>query len=125
MTKSPILAVIDPTAEGHPALQRAAWVARKTASPLELLICAFDPEIDAGHAALVWTHIGICRQKLQRLAEPLRKTGIDASVKVVWDFPLQDAIVREIAASRPWIVFKYTHRRNLPTHAEARKQLAA
>ena len=47
MTEPPILAVIDPTAEEHPALQRAARVARKTGSPLELLICAFDPEIDA------------------------------------------------------------------------------
>ena len=122
MNESPVLAVIDPTCEEQPALRRAARIARETASPLELLICDFDSDIDAGRTALVWIHedepakdhlIGIYRERLERLADPYRKTGIDASVKVVWDFPLQDAIVREIAASRPWIVFKDTHHHNL------------
>ena len=122
MNESPVLAVIDPTCEEQPALQRAARIARETVSPLELLICDFDSDIDAGRTALVWVHedepakdhlIGVYKKKLDRLAEPLRKTGIDASVKVVWDFPLQDAIMREIAASRPWSVFKDTHHHNL------------
>ena len=122
MINSPILAVIDPTAEQQPALQRAARIARETGSALELLICDFDSDIDAGRTALVWIEedepakdhlIGIYKEKLERLAEPLRKTGIDASIKVVWDFPLQDAIMREIASCRPWIVFKDTHHHNL------------
>ena len=122
MNNSPVLSVIDPTCEEQPALERAARIARETASPLELLICDFDFDIDAGNTALVWIKedepakdhlIGIYRNKLERLAEPLRKTGIDATVKVVWKSPLQDAIVGEIAASRPWIVFKDTHHHNL------------
>ena len=122
MNDSPVLSVIDPTCEEQPALERAARIARETASPLELLICDFDFDIDAGNTALVWIKedepakdhlIGIYRKKLERLAEPLRKTGIDATVKVVWKSPLQDAIVGEIAASRPWIVFKDTHHHNL------------
>ena len=122
MNKSPVLSVIDPTCEEQPALYRAARIARETASPLELLICDFDFDIDVGNTALVWIReeesakdhlIGIYRDKLERLAEPLRKTGIDATVKVAWDSPLPDAIVREIAASRAWIVFKDTHHHNL------------
>ena len=122
MNESPVLSVIDPTSEEQPALERAARIARETVSPLELLICDFDFDIDVGNTALVWVReeesakdhlIGIYREKLERLAEPLRKTGIDTSIRVVWDSPLQDAIVREIAASRPWIVFKDTHHHNL------------
>lgn len=123
MNQTPtILSVIDPTAEEQPALQRAAHIARETASALELLICDFDSDIDAGFTSTVWIRevepakdhlMAIYEEKLERLAEPLRETGIDASVRVVWDFPLQDAIAREIAASRPWIVFKDTHHHNL------------
>ena len=108
MNNSPILAVIDPTAEQQPALQRAARIARETGSALELLICDFDSDIDAGRTALVWIEqdepakdhlIGIYRKKLERLAEPLRKTGIVASVRAVGT-SLQDDVPARAARQR-------------------------
>lgn len=37
-----ILAVIDPTTDEQPAMDRAAWLARRTGATLELLVCEYN-----------------------------------------------------------------------------------
>jgi hypothetical protein len=43
-----ILCVIDPTATEHPALERAAWLARALGASLELFICDYDQYLAGG-----------------------------------------------------------------------------
>ncbi len=122
MTDKKILVVVDPTAEGEqPVIERAAWLAEKVSASLELLICDFDADIDAGLVSTVWIeqpdakdHLcEIHRNNLETLAEPLRKRGLEVSVDVSWDHPLGEAIVRKAVASKPWLVAKDTHHHNV------------
>jgi universal stress protein E len=111
-----ILVVVDPTADEHPVIDRAAWLAGQLGIGLELCICDYDPDIEAGRTSTVWISqparenlMSILRQKLETLAEPLRGRGLDVSVDVVWDHPLPESIVRKVVASKPWMVAKDTH----------------
>jgi len=120
MAEKTILVVVDPTVEEQPAVARAALVAEKASADLELFICDYDPEIEAGVVSTVWIDqpakenlMAILRQKLEELAAPLRKKGLNVSVDVAWDHPLDEGIVRKIAATEPWLVFKDTHHHNV------------
>ncbi len=120
MVDKTILVVVDPTAEAQPAVERAASLAQKASADLELFICDYDPEIDAGVVSTVWIDqpakqnlMGILEQKLEALAAPLRNNGLNVTVDVAWDHPLDEGIVRKIVASQPWIVFKDTHHHNV------------
>jgi universal stress protein E len=111
-----ILVVVDPTSDEQPAVDRAAWLAERMSASIELLICDYDPEIDAGVTATVWIDeparenlLAILREKLDMIAAPLRERGLDVSVDVSWDHPLDAGIVRKIKALRPWLVVKDTH----------------
>ena len=116
MAEKTILVVVDPTANEHPAVEHGAWLAGCVSASLKLLICDYDPTIDAGRTSTVWIAqparenlMAILEQKLERLAGPLRGRGLDVSVDVVWDHPLVDGIVRKVAESKPWMVIKDTH----------------
>ncbi len=118
MADRKILVVIDPMARGEqPVVERAAWLAEKVSASLELLICDFDTDIDAGVVSTVWIeqpdakkHLcEIHRNNLETLAEPLRKRGLEVTVDVSWDHPLGEAIVRKAIAVKPWLVAKDTH----------------
>lgn len=111
-----ILAVVDPTADAQPAVQRAAWIARRTRARVELLICAYSPEIleqrppgtmDVSKALKV--HLENQFRRLHALARPLAAEGIDVGVDAVWDSPLHEAIVRKALASEADLVLKDTH----------------
>jgi universal stress protein E len=116
MTNKNILVVVDPTADVHPVIDRAAWLAGQLGIGLELCICDYDPDIEAGRTSTVWISqparenlMSILRQKLEALAQPLRGRGLSVSVDVVWDHPLPESIVRKVVASKPWMVAKDTH----------------
>ncbi|MFL2545896.1 MAG: universal stress protein [Candidatus Rariloculaceae bacterium] len=120
MTNNTILVVVDPTADEHPTVERAAWLAEGMSALLELFICDYDPEIAAGRVSTVWIDqpvrehlMSILEQKLEDLAEPLRARGLDVSTDTAWDHPLVDGIVRKVAASNAWLVFKDTHHHNV------------
>lgn len=120
MAKKKILVVLDPTSHEQPAVERAAWLAEKLSASLELFICDYDPDIDAGRSSTVWLDqpvrenlLSILHDRLEKAAEPLRKRGIDVAVDVAWDHPLEEGIVRKTAACNPWLVAKDTHHHNL------------
>jgi universal stress protein E len=113
-----ILVVIDLAASGdQPVLTRAAWLAERTGSALELFASDWDADIAAGRVASVpIPHPGAREQLLMRhrhtledFAAPLRERGIEVGVSVAWDHPLDEAVIRRAGVVRPWLVAKETH----------------
>jgi universal stress protein E len=111
-----ILVVIDPTSDAQPALARAARFAEHIDADLALLACIYD--IDLAHVQWVTGQglehlrdaaIDAQFEVLADLAQPLRGAGRSVSIKVVWDNPLHEAIVREVIETSPDFVIKETH----------------
>ncbi|MDJ0926130.1 MAG: universal stress protein [Gammaproteobacteria bacterium] len=111
-----ILVVVDPTAAEQPAVARGASLADAFGCDLELLICQHDPrfagsrlfggeEREAVRRAQLNHQLGY----LKSLARDLDSEQITVSIKVVWDAPLQEAIVREVLRSEPRFLLKDTH----------------
>lgn len=116
MWENTILVVVD-TAAGRdqPALERAAWLATQAGGRLELFACEWDPDIDAGRIdPKAREQLLKARERsLEELAAPLRQRGLTVSVDVVWDHPLDAAILNKAAAHDYWLVAKDTHHHNL------------
>jgi universal stress protein E len=111
-----ILVVIDPTSEEQPALSKAADFAAHINAELALLTCIFDPDVAhvewvTGDSLEHLRNAAIDEQfaVLEKLAEPLRAAGRTVSLKVAWDKPLHEAIVREALRISPEFVVKDTH----------------
>ena len=120
MAAKTILVVVDPTANTHPVIDRAAALAKACSASLELFICDYDPDINAGNVSTVWIDqpardnlLAILNQKLEALARPLRSGGLDVALDVAWDHPLDEGIVRKVVKSKPWMVAKDTHHHNV------------
>jgi len=108
-----ILVVIDPTSEVQPAFAKAAGFAKLIDADLALFSCIFNPD----YAHVEWmignnlkhlrdAEIDRQYQALEQLAEPLRSAGRSVSIKVAWDKPLHEAIVREALEISPDFVVK-------------------
>ena len=119
-----ILAVIDPTCDTQPALQRAAWVAENTGAELELFICYYNeylngellfdsPSLEKARQEILKGHEG----HLETLATPLRKRGINVETSVVWDHPLYEGIVRRAEDTGADLVMKDTHHHSVMSRA--------
>ncbi len=111
---------MDPTSAEQPAVERAAWMAEQLSARLELFICDFDPEIDAGSSSTVWIDqpvrenmLSRLKEKLESLAVPLRERGLDVAIDVAWKHPLVEGIVSKIEDCQPWLVAKDTHHHNV------------
>jgi universal stress protein E len=113
--KEHVLVVVDPTASSHPAVERAAWLARHTPARLELFISDYAPHLvdERSHgaaardarAAILDRH----RKRLEQLAAPLRAQGLSVDVDARWDYPLYDSIVRKAEEIAADLVVKDTH----------------
>ncbi len=122
--RSSILVIIDPTSEDQPALSKAAEFANHIDADLALLTCIFNPDI----AHVEWVtgdslkHLRIAEidtqfERLEQLAEPLRNAERAVSVKVAWDKPLHEAIIREALRIEPDFVVKDTHHHSVIARA--------
>ena len=110
-----VLVVVDPTASLHPAIERAAWLARAVPSVLELFICDYasqladtrgsDSAIADARTALIARH----KTRLEQLAAPLAAQGLRVTVDSRWDYPLHDGIVRKALDFKADLVIKDTH----------------
>lgn len=111
-----ILAVLDPTTDRQPALERAAWLARRSGALLELFVCDYDQylagerifdseSLARARHALIEKHLGNLREHARRLA----KQHVDTVVDARWDHPLHEGIARKVRDSKPDLVFKDTH----------------
>src|SRR5262245_15230024 len=98
MWENTILVVVDPAAGSHqPALERAAWLAKQAGGRLELFASEWDPDIEAGRVDAKARDQVLKRtqRNLDELAAPLRQRGLSVSVDVVWDHPLDAAILHK------------------------------
>ncbi|MGB5490831.1 MAG: universal stress protein [Woeseiaceae bacterium] len=113
---SKILAVIDPTATEQPAMNRAAWLAKRCGADLELLVCYYNeylsgdrlfdsPSLEKARDEVIQGH----EKHLEKLAEPLRKDGIIVKTSARWGHPLYEAIVRSALDGKADLVVKDTH----------------
>jgi len=110
-----VLVVVDPTASFHPAVERAAWLARHAAARIELFISDYAPQLAASRAhassapqtraAVLERHRG----RLEQLAAPLRAAGLAVDIDVRWDYPLHDSIVRKAEDAHADFIVKDTH----------------
>lgn len=113
---STILVIVDPTSDTQPALDKAALLARRLKARLELFICDYRPGLDADTteaAAARNTLIAHRREHLDKLAKPLRDSGIQVEIDAAFHNPLHEGLLRKIVHSTPDLVVKDTHYHNL------------
>jgi universal stress protein E len=115
-TQQRILVVVDPTALAHPAIERAAWLARAVPSTLEFFICDYgsntaDTREDKTGAVAEARATRMSRHKarLEQLAKPLADQGLAVTVDSRRDRPLHDGIVRKALDFGADLVVKDTH----------------
>jgi universal stress protein E len=119
-----IMSVIDPTVDAQPAMERAAFIAGKTGAELELFICYYNeylsgdrlfdsPSLEKARNEIIGGH----EKHLEKLAEPLRESGLTVKTTAVWDHPLYEGIVRHAAATGADLVFKDTHHHSAVSRA--------
>ena len=110
-----VLAVVDPTASSHPAVDRAAWLARHTPTRIELFISDYAPHVaesrtqGVGAVEVREAIMNRQRRRLEQIAAPLRAEGLDIGLDARWDYPLHDSIVRKAEELAAGFVIKDTH----------------
>ena len=121
---SRIMCVIDPTTAEQPAMRRAAWLARNVGAELELFVCYYNeylsgdrlfdsPSLEKARREVIGGH----EKHLEKLAEPLRGSGLIVRTAAIWDHPLYEGIVRHAHAIGANVVFKDTHHHAALTRA--------
>lgn len=111
-----ILVVVDPTAQQQPALDKAALLAARSGSSLELHVCDVDdqtPDSWAGGSRMEeYRELRRQRQlqEFDRLAAPLRASAMRVDTSWQWHAPLERGIGHHVIRSQPDLVIKATHR---------------
>ncbi len=112
-----ILAVIDPTTEVQPALERAAQLAANCGAILELFICDYDQylagerffdekSLNQARSNMLATH----RKRLNELADSVAaRHDVTVRQDVIWDHPLHEGIVRKVISAGADLLVKDTH----------------
>lgn len=115
-----LLVVIDPTKKSQPALERARWIAQRSGAALELLVCEYNGTLDSGllfdAPALDKARAALLEQRrewLERLAAPLRESGLAVSCEVRWGKPLHRMIISRVEELQPDLVLKTAHSHGL------------
>jgi universal stress protein E len=97
-----LVAIKQPGARRQVALARAARLAQASGAALHLfhdlsMPIALDAVVGNGESIHGETRRlrAAARQRLERLAAPLRKAGLAVSTAAEWDYPAAEAIVRE------------------------------
>ncbi len=118
------MCVIDPTTDDQPAMRRAAWLAKNVGAELELFVSCYYEYLSGGRffdsrslqkarREVIAGH----QKDLEKLAGPLRSSGLTVRTTAIWDHPLYEGIVRHAVAVGADIVFKDTHHHSALTRA--------
>ncbi|MET0987502.1 MAG: universal stress protein [Steroidobacteraceae bacterium] len=110
-----LVVVVDPFRRHQLAVGKAAAIATKCGATLTLLNVFMIPQPTPD------TTLGSRRQiiasarrerlgRLRTLAAPLQRRGIKVSCVVEWDYPIHDAIVRQVLALKPDLLMADSHR---------------
>lgn len=98
------------------ALKRAVQLAQRTGARLILFHSAFSPYVTSQNLYRMTPERSVektlaeRRAALEKLAAPLRRRGLKATVKTAWDDPSYEAIVREVMRSKPDLVVAESRR---------------
>jgi universal stress protein E len=125
-----ILAIIDPTSDVQPGLEKARLLAQRSGAMLELFVCDFDPAL-SGRPFPDTARLRELREEfveerlefLDELADEIRSGGLQVETHVHWDNPVHRGVLRRVQESSPDLVVKDTHhhsviRRTLLTNTD-------
>ncbi len=111
-----ILIVVDPTADSHPAVERGMQLAKFNGMRVDLFVCDYNSQLVRAHFLSAEKldrakhgYIDEEKEFLNELAAPYVADGIDVSIKVAWDRPLYEGIIRQALHSDARYVIKDTH----------------
>ena len=112
-----LVAIKDPEARRFPAVSKAAQLARAAQAELVLFHALAAPVyldadislLNAGLADLERGTQDACRARLEAIARPLRRRGIEVSTSAQWDYPTYEAILREAARCKADLVVAERH----------------
>lgn len=113
-----ILTIVDPTANDHPAVAKAAILAERFGARMELFICETRESRRVRHAehareACNRPFVIDLKSMLESLAEPLRSRGIDVATETVCADPLPVALLEHIEHGNADLVIKDTHHHSI------------
>ncbi|MGQ0383840.1 MAG: universal stress protein [Gammaproteobacteria bacterium] len=112
-----LVAVADCGSRGTAALAKAAALARENGATVTLFHSLYNPQI-AGEGLFgpdtlerdIEAAVRARKEQLGRLAEPLERDGIRTRVRVRWDYPLHESIVREVLREKSDLAVAESHR---------------
>jgi universal stress protein E len=113
-----ILVIVDPTADLHPAVDKAALLAQKLDARLELFVCDTKAARDVRVAQHARNRpkepfvVGL-KSILEELAQPLRKQGLDVSTEVECAEPLHAGLIDRVRRTSADLIVKDTHHHSL------------
>lgn len=108
--QSMLVCIEFPDARKQPALRRAVQLARQTGARITLFHSTWshlEPGLGFGISVVqeeTARILAAARSALLRIAARLRKQGLKVDVKVAWDYPACEAIVREAVRSKQDLV---------------------
>lgn len=113
-----ILAIVDPTAQQHPAVEKAALLAQRLDARLELYACDTKASREARIAAHARSHpkepfVINLKSILEELAKPLRVRGLDVTTEVECADPLHMALIDRARRTTADLIIKDTHHHSL------------
>jgi universal stress protein E len=113
-----ILVIVDPTAEKHPAVDKAALLAQKLDARLELYVCDTKASRElrlAAHAGKPGDQPFLVNLKgfLEDLARPIRARGLDVTTELECADPLHAALIDRARRTTADLIVKDTHRHSL------------
>ncbi|MET0535850.1 MAG: universal stress protein [Steroidobacter sp.] len=113
-----VLAIVDPTAQQHPAVSKAALLAQKFEARLDLFVCDTKAARDIRHAAHISSGANSpfmvdMRELLDNLARPLRERGLDVMTDTTPADPLHVALVESVKHKGAELFVKDTHHHTL------------
>lgn len=117
-TINSILVIVDPTAELHPAVGKAALLARRLNARLELYVCDTKAARELRIAEHARKHsdeplVVDIKSILEDLARPMRERGLDVTTEVECADPLHIALIDRARRTTAGLIVKDTHHHSL------------
>ena len=112
-----VLVIVDPTAQAHPAIDKAVSIALKCNARIELFACETRESRNVRYAAHLARGKGdfvlSLRAILEPLAERIRERGIDACIDTEYGDPLHTILHERVQRTCADLVVKDTHHHSL------------
>jgi universal stress protein E len=113
-----ILAIVDPTAKQHPAVEKSALLAQKLGARLELFVCDTKASREVRLAAQAGKRaeqplVINLKAFLEDLARPIRELSVDVTTEVECADPLHIALIDRARRTTADLIVKDTHHHSL------------